>query len=114
MAETTLLADPKTVKADARMVAMAVKRGWNIPTDLLETLPTVLGELAANSDEDRTRIGAARVLVAMHGQNQKTDPPPRVVQHVHTMGPVTETNFAERKRLLIERADRSGDDTGGT
>ena len=109
MAETTILTDPHHVKADARMVAMAIKRGWKIPDSILDSLPSVLVKLVVTSDDDRTRLGAAKVLVAMKAQNDKTAPQPtRNVRHVHTVEPITESNFAERKRLLIERANRSG------
>ena len=104
----TILTDAHHRRSDLRMIGMAIRRGWKIPETIMEQLPEVLANLATKSEDDRTRIGAARVLVAMHGQNQNEEPVTKYVEHhhAHELGPVTGETIDERRARLHQQLDR--------
>ena len=105
MTEPTILTDPHHAKADARLVAMAIKRGWKIPDTILDTLPTILGGMVAKAEDDRVKVGAARVIVAMHGQNQRdAEPPKQSAPTVINVGVNVDVDARrERVRQIAER-----------
>ena len=58
---------------------------------------------------------AMKLLATIKGQVDKVAPQPtRKVRHIHSVEPITDANFAERKLALLERANRVSDDAGGT
>lgn len=90
LSEPTLL-NPATVRSDARLVARAIKERWNIPEEkrpaivgrLLDivgkthvTVMTKTGPEELDDKADVNAIAAARVLVAMEGQNQADEKSP--------------------------------------
>lgn len=105
---TELLTDPHNRRSDIRMIGMAIRRGWKIPEAIMDQLPKVLANLVVKSEDDRTKIGAARVLVAMHGQNQSEEPVTKFVEHhhAHELGPVTGETIDERRIRLHQQLDR--------
>jgi len=69
-----LLSDPKFRRADLALVRRAIQARWNIPEHLRSLVPEAMAEiLASPASEARDRIGAAKVVVAMEGQNQTDD-----------------------------------------
>jgi hypothetical protein len=111
------LSDPHHVRADTKMIEMAIKKKWNIPDNILNSLPTILGGIVATSEDDRTRIGASRVLVSMHGQNiQAEDGPAKVGPTINVGVSVNGSSqdkrdrflaIAERVRISRDSADNS-------
>lgn len=81
-----LLTNPNTVNKDLRLLNRAVRSGWNIRRKnmikrrlesvlLKETVsvPTKNGMVEVDGPADSNAIAAARVLVAMNGQDQADD-----------------------------------------
>lgn len=107
---SALLEEPHT-RGDLRMIGAAIKKGFDIPDAVLETLSKVMANIVV-SGSTREKISAARVLVAMQNSNQ-----PQIQQHLHAHadsyttaqplqaadGPIT---IDERKRRCQERIDR--------
>lgn len=110
------LIDPQHQSRDIRLIASAIRKGWNIPPDIMESLPATIAELMETGD-DRTKIAAAKVLLAMHGQNQRDKPAVKRVRHLHQLGtlpPVNGANLEERKAFLASRIIELGDDSGAS
>ena len=92
---------------DLSMVRRAIRERWEIPAEVLRSLPAELAEMASDKGlDDRARVNAAKVLVTMHGQNQKDDPPVSHVEHIHDLAPITVNNAAEHKQRLAARIAR--------
>lgn len=67
----TILPSESNTRRDLRMIERAVRQRWEIDDRAFRAMPGVMLAIAADATrEDRSRIAAARVLVAMHGQNQ--------------------------------------------
>ena len=63
----------RTEASDIKLIGAAVRQKWNVPDLVLDKLPTQIARIAADERrEDRARIAAAKVLVAMIGQNNAT------------------------------------------
>lgn len=71
---TELLTDTGHTRSDLRMVETAIRKGWQIPDQLLEALPKVAGAMALKGNP-RDQIAAMKVLLAMKEQNEKPDVP---------------------------------------
>jgi hypothetical protein len=102
---TTILTDPHHSKADARMIAMAIKRGWTIPDSVLESLPKVLAGLVVKSADERTKVAAAKVLVSMHGQNQRDSEGPKTGPTIN-VGVQVDARSDDRRTRTLEIAER--------
>jgi hypothetical protein len=81
-----LLTDPKKVTQDLRLLNRAVRSGWNIKRKnmikrrlegilgkTVVSVPTKNGMVEVDGPADSNAIAAARVLVAMNGQDQADD-----------------------------------------
>jgi phage replication-related protein YjqB (UPF0714/DUF867 family) len=52
-----------------------VRKGWVIPDEAMTVLPAALLRVALDRNEEvRARVNAAKVVVAMHGQNEPAIP----------------------------------------
>lgn len=69
---TELLADHGHTRSDLRLVETAIRKGWQIPDQLLEALPKVAGAMALKGNP-RDQIAAMKVLLAMKEQNEKPE-----------------------------------------
>lgn len=65
---TELLTDPSHSRADLATVRRAIREGWDIPEQLLATLPKIAGAMALKG-KPRDQIAAMKVLLAMKEQN---------------------------------------------
>lgn len=86
-----ILLNPATVRSDSRMVARAIKERWPVPEDrkaglvdrlfgiVAKTFVTVMDKtgntVELDDKADTNAIAAARVIVAMEGQNQEEERP---------------------------------------
>lgn len=104
---TELLTNPGHTREDLRMVETAIRKGWQIPEQLLDALPKVAGAIALKG-KPRDQIAAMKVLLAMKEQNEKSDPVEH--RHVHELGPITEKNLAEHRARLLAELDRGRED----
>jgi hypothetical protein len=78
----TPVLSPSTSREDAKLVGLAVRKGWKLPEGVMERLPQAMADVAfTKKGTHRNRIAAARVLVSMHGQNQADDPAPQKHEH---------------------------------
>jgi hypothetical protein len=76
--------DPRTPGKDLRLIASAVRKGWVIPDEAMTVLPAALLRVALDRNEEvRARVNAAKVVVAMHGQNE---PAPATAVQVNVNG----------------------------
>lgn len=108
-----LLIDPKHATSEVNLLGRAIKNGWPIRPEIMAQLPEILANVALTGDS-RAKVAAARVLVAMHSQNQKSKPIKKKVTHVHELGPKAEASFDERRRAIDERLAGLGEDAGRT
>lgn len=74
MATTELLTNQSHSREDLRMVESAIRKGWVIPEQLLESLPKIAG-LMALKGKPRDQIAAMKVLLAMKEQNSDEESP---------------------------------------
>ena len=66
-----LMLDPHHVRGDRRMLARAMREGWDIKAKVRSDLPGTMAKIVFDElQRPIDRIGAARVIVAMQGQNQ--------------------------------------------
>lgn len=85
----TGLIDERTPGKDIALIQKAVRQGWNIPQDVLEQLPAEMWDIAKDKErDDRPRIAAAKVLLAMNAQ---ANPPEKSASTVN-VGVVVNNN----------------------
>jgi hypothetical protein len=85
-----------------RMAETAIKKGWDIPEQVLTALPKVAAKLAL-SGKPRDQLAAMRVLIAMKQQNEQ----PQVTQgQTINVGVNIENNTDERRRRTLAIAER--------
>lgn len=113
------LIDPDHASRDLRLVNAAIRKKWALPDDIKERLPNEVLEILESAEEDGVKLSAARLLLTMVNQNEKADEGKRrkvrTVRHIHTVEPVTDGNFIQRKDEATRRlADlRNNAATGG-
>ena len=93
-----ILQDPHRVYEDTRIAAVAIKKRWNIPegkrSGLIDRLfgitektsnviLTKAGPFDSESDADKNAVAAAKVILAMEGQNQVDEKPEPTGTHVN-------------------------------
>ena len=102
--------DPNHTRRDLRMLESVITNGWDIPAVLMKQLPIQMAKIVAEGSR-REAIGATRVIVAMHRQNN-----PQVSlhahQHVAAQSVKQGISFEERKQQLRERIARVACDSG--
>lgn len=63
------IGDGKHDRAGLQLVRRAIHGGWQIPEELMNQLPRVVTGVIANARNDRERLRAVEVLVAMQRDN---------------------------------------------
>jgi len=94
-------------RSDMRTIERAMNNPeWHLPENLYTALPQILINIAVKGSE-RAQIAAARVLTAMHQQNEDRTPKVAMVahRHQHEILPVTTGNINERRSQLLARLD---------
>ena len=61
--------EPTADRAGLRLVARALRGGWDVPAGLMATLPRVVVGMVANAKSDRDRLRACECLMAMQRYN---------------------------------------------
>ena len=56
-------------RAGLRLIRRAIEGRWQVPDELLASLPRVVVGMVANSRTDRERLRAVEILVAMNRDN---------------------------------------------
>ena len=72
MVKSDLLTDSGHSRSDLRMVETAIRKGWQIPDQLLEALPKIAGAMALKG-KPRDQIAAMALLVKMKEQNNRQE-----------------------------------------
>lgn len=104
---TEILNDDGHTRADLKLLEMAIRKGWEIPDELLRHLPKVAGAIALKG-KPRDQIAAMKVLIAMKGQNDERELPKQIEHHhTHDIGPVTEDNIEAQRAIRFARLARS-------
>lgn len=60
-----LFKDPHHVREDLRTLTAALRAGWNVPDDVRQDALAIAAGIMRQSDHDRDRIAAVRLLVQM-------------------------------------------------
>ena len=95
-------------RSDLRMMEQAVRQNWNIPDAIFKALPGVMAKILSDGS-NREKVAAARVLAALHSQNQAAQPRLSMVAHKHqheVLPPINPENLNERRAELRARAAR--------
>ena len=64
--------DPVKRRRDLSLLKRAVVGRWALPTAVYLDVPAAMGEVLKDGN-DRAKIAAAKVLIALHGQNLAAD-----------------------------------------
>jgi hypothetical protein len=113
---TTLLNDPHHLRGDLKTIETALRRGWDIPDAIFDSLPKIVAQILLKGT-NREKIAAGRLLAVLHKQNSDREPVIQQHQHQHLHAqvdaiPVTHENMDERKRQLAARIVALGGRTG--
>ena len=105
---TELLSDPKHIRGDLQIIRTAIRRGYEIPDELLSALPKIAGALVLDKTQrGQVRLKAIQTIMAMHEYNQAAVEQPKQVEHHHThdIGQVTKENIeAQRAKRFADLA----------
>ena len=111
-----ILTDHSHIRGDLRAIESSIKAGWKIPEVLYDQLATHMGKIVARGS-NREKTAAARVLVAMHGQNVPVPLPAQTTINVGVKVEQSPDGGRSLASQIVERirAERlSGDDPGRT
>lgn len=87
---TELLTDPGHLRSDLQMITTAIRRGYDIPDELIAALPKVAGSLMLDKNQKgQVRLKAIDALMAMKaaddrakGIDKPQGPPPQTTVNV--------------------------------
>lgn len=117
-----LLTDELAVPRDLALISRAHREGWNVPVELRNSLLKRIAKIAeketvtvatkdgvaqVDGPADANAIRAGELVAKMMDHDAKLSP--SVVEHHHTieLGPVTEANIEEHRRMRAERLART-------
>jgi hypothetical protein len=95
-------------RGDLKRYEQALRQNWSIPDAIFKALPGVMAKILKDGS-NREKVAAARVLAALHSQNQATQPRLSMVAHKHqheVLPPINPENLNERRAELRARAAR--------
>jgi hypothetical protein len=102
-----LLVDGRHTRSDLRRMEHALSTGWKIPDAVLEIIPARLLKIMSEGGH-REQIAAARVLVAMHGQNMGPAPGATIQVGVAVNGNSSQPDDRRNRTLAIAERIRAG------
>ena len=110
---TELLTDPSHTRADLATVRRAMREGWEIPEQLLSTLPRIAGAMALDKNQKASvRLKAIATIIKMKEQNDKPEQPtvPQLQsQTVVNVGVNVDNRTDERRNRALAIAERFRD-----
>lgn len=74
---------PHMSKQDMVLVRRAIKGGWNVPEHIKARVVDQMGQIVEFSEEERSKIGAAKVLAIIDSIDQKTEQIASPKLHLH-------------------------------
>lgn len=69
----TPVVDPRTGGKDMRLLRRAIKEGWPISPEIRQLVVSQMALVVGRSEEERSKVAAARVLVAADAINAKRE-----------------------------------------
>jgi hypothetical protein len=86
-------------KANMRLIRRAIKNGWNVPEEYKAAVVEQMAKVATESDDERNRIAASKVLVAADSVDarfqQASDKPDHPSTVVNVTTAVQVANYVE-------------------
>jgi len=108
------LIDPQHARRDLKQLEGAIRKGFRIPDAIYDNAAVIMGQILSKGN-NREKVAAARVIVAMNAQN---NPQPQQ-QTMVNVGVKIENNNSDAGRTLasqivdrIRTARISGNDSG--
>jgi hypothetical protein len=89
-------------RGDLRLLERAIRRGWQIPEHVYESLPRVVIGILTNATTAREKLAAVRALTTMHKDNVDTF---AVVDRSQRLDDGEATERIELKPITFERRD---------
>lgn len=94
-----IFSDDIHTRGDVRLLEHAIRKGWDIPPQLMEAAPKVLANIMVKG-KPREQVAAIRALAVLHEQNQ----PIKQVAHLHAVATLPQDDYGDdRKRKLAAR-----------
>ena len=93
---------------DIRLIERARKERWPVTQESMDRIYQRVEEIALTFPDVAISVQAAKLITAMHGQNQKDEPSLQQVEHHHTheVDHVTADNIESKRAELHSRLDR--------
>jgi hypothetical protein len=102
---TQLFEDPGHTRADLNILTKSLVEKWEIPSELLQKLPLILGKIAVTG-KPREQIAAAKNLMLMKQYNDEIDSPKTPSQTSITVGVAVDNRTQSGRDRLAEIAAR--------
>ena len=84
---TELLSDPKHIRGDLQIIRTAIRRGYEIPDELLSALPKIAGALVLDKTQrGQVRLKAIQTIMAMQEANDRAANPQPIPQTTVNVG----------------------------
>lgn len=114
MSEAEGLTEPSHERAGLRLIRRAIHGRWDIPNVLLEQLPRHVTALLVGARNDREKLRAAEVLVAMNRDNisalAQADKIERLeagkaTDRIETMQSISDAQLSAAARIIARRME---------
>jgi hypothetical protein len=102
---TQLFEDPGHTRADLNLLTRSLVEKWDIPSELLQKLPLILGKIAVTG-KPREQIAAAKNLMLMKQYNDEIDSPKAPSQTSINVGVAVDNRTHSGRDRLAEIAAR--------
>jgi len=105
---TELLSDPKHIRGDLAIIRTAIRRGYEIPDELLLVLPKIAGALVLDKTEKgQVRLKAIQTIMAMKESNDRAENPQPVPQTTVNVGvKIDNANLGVGRTLAAQIVER--------
>ena len=108
---TELLTDPGHTRQDLQMIRTAIRKGYDIPDELLSALPKIAGALMLDkSQKGQVRLKAIETIMAMKEADDRAKgidrPEGRPAQTVVNVGVNVDNRIDQRRDQTLAIAER--------
>ena len=108
---TELLTDPGHIRSDLQMIRTAIRKGYDIPDELLSALPKIAGALMLDkSQKGQVRLKAIETIMAMKEADDRAKgidrPEGRPAQTVVNVGVNVDNRIDQRRDQTLAIAER--------
>ena len=102
---TQMFDDPRHTRGDLKILNRSLIDKWDIPQELLQKLPLILGKIAVTG-KPREQIAAAKNLMLMKEYNDEVDSPKAPIQTSINVGVAVDNRTDSGRDRLAEIAAR--------